>query len=179
MYNLKLTIYSTISVVALAFFNLLPALAENPRIISTPARNPNQSTFTPLIIRGSTTLNRELFQLAQEAIHQIDYDEIAGRPRRIAEESSNRYTVRVDLQGQTRNGAANIQVQTGGNTLAGVLVPSQYLNYSNEHSRNQVTNATRRALEKSLYSGAGNGGTKDPKMYQLEGESSNEPREEL
>ncbi|BAZ26842.1 hypothetical protein NIES4073_77560 [Kalymmatonema gypsitolerans NIES-4073] len=135
---------------------------------STPAFAAlNNAPLNPMNNPGA--LNNGLIHEAQVAITELDYDDLNHLPGTIINPSPNHPNIRIDAQNPPPN-AHNIQIQRGGNTIAGVIIDNQYLPANiRPGMREEVLRVVRAALVNSLDSlRAGH-----PQMFQISGSFSN------
>lgn len=150
------------------FLAQLPSTSERMRRQPLPDATETVPTLEPIPgdnIRRPGALNRRLRDDAEELIDQMEYEHIAGVDPGTLLRGRDRNGLRIDLQNNTAEGTANIQVQVGRSTVAGVLVPANYRNASNAASRERIISAVKNALKRSLDSARNNNGT--PRMYSI------------
>ena len=155
---------------------ILPVSAKIYPVQNSTMRNtPSQTNFAQR-------------QAVNNSIAHLRYTDLAGGARSNVLNSPDGSAVRIDRQGQTANGQ-NIQVQLNGqrprgegSTVAGVLVPRDYLNdsghghqaaHQNQARHREVERNVRNALLESFRSYLAH----RPAIFTLRGELSNSPKQ--
>ncbi|WP_026102830.1 hypothetical protein [Pleurocapsa sp. PCC 7319] len=105
--------------------------------------------------------NKKTKEKAEVAIDGLQYADLARGSGSI-HKSNNSTDPRIDVQGNTGT-HQNIQVQVGKSTIAGVLIPDEYLNSNKPEEMEQVENTVKKVLKQSLQTTADG----NPKMYTL------------
>ncbi|HEU0012566.1 MAG TPA: hypothetical protein VFQ45_02745 [Longimicrobium sp.] len=107
---------------------------------------PNANASGP--IKNGSLTNSKMRKEAAELIGQVDYAGIWRGAGTIAKSD----TMRIDNQGKTSGGAANLQIQVGSGTIAHVQVSAACDGLSGGQA-DAVANTTRQALQDSVNSG--------------------------
>lgn len=107
---------------------------------------PLTKTNTQNQIRGIIVPKAAERRDCHAVIAQIDFDDL-GRGSGTLHTSG---VARIDMQGRTFGGDANIQVQIGGATAAAVMVANSVLGTKDQTNQRGVSNAVISALNQSL-----------------------------
>lgn len=110
---------------------------------------PLNKTNSGNAIRGYINPNKNQRADCQAVINQVTFADLgrgAGTLHTVG-------TARLDMQGRTGGGDANLQVQIGGSTAAAALIAASVQGITDPTNQRGVVNATISVLQQSLDSG--------------------------
>ncbi|MCA6384535.1 MAG: hypothetical protein IM605_02505 [Cytophagales bacterium] len=110
---------------------------------------PLTKTNTGSAIRGRVNPNQAQRRDCQEVIARVNFADLGRGARTL-------YTVgvaRLDMQGHTAEGDANLQVQIGGGTVAAAIIANTVQRTTNLENQRGVSNGVISVLTQSLDTG--------------------------
>lgn len=106
-------------------------------------------TNTGYIIRGNVNLNSRQRDDCHDVIALLKFEDLGRGAGTLREKGA----ARLDMQGRTTEGEANIQVQIGGNTVAAVLVANTVLTIADPINKTGACNGAISVLNQSMDAG--------------------------